>query len=235
MKLSLGPDARYSTIALSVSQAEQVQLEAVSGYSEAYGKLKTSGDVKVEKIDDQQKYLFLLRRIGRQKPFSHERRLRSIVDVLDCVSLLPSEQTSIYGLIIGTDRVDGRLPLGLWVKWPEAPDIEISDVANTVMRSVGSQLRYESEIARSRQKYGSLVYAYINRADHTRSPMGVSLQTNPAGSASIETIGDEYEPEEPMFRLECHNLYSYKQQLICLAGALAIAQLSEVANDEQIS
>jgi hypothetical protein len=40
----------------------------------------------------------------------------------------------------------------------------------------------------------------------------------------MDTIDDEYEPDAASFVLEAHNLATYKQQLICLVGAIGIAR-----------
>ncbi len=63
-----------------------------------------------------------------------------------------------------------------------------------------------------------LVYAQVNRQH------GVTLETNPIASASLDTDGNSYNPEDSVIELSAHNMYAHEMQLICLSGLIAIAR-----------
>jgi len=63
-----------------------------------------------------------------------------------------------------------------------------------------------------------MVYAQVSTAQ------GITLETNPAGSSSMDTDGDEYEATSEKISLYAHNLYTHEMQLICISGLIALAK-----------
>lgn len=111
---------------------------------------------------------------------------------------------------------DGRLRMHAEVAWPErATDKQASDFMTGVMQGIAYQLKYE------RRLVSELVGAQVIRE------RGVSLETNPLGSCNIGAGGYLYFPERPTVELHQHNIYSPIQQLICFAGAIAMARVDE--------
>lgn len=111
---------------------------------------------------------------------------------------------------------DGRLAISATVKWPEGvTDDAMAGFATTVMQETAHKLHYE------RKLIPDLVGAVVDRE------RGVTLQTNPIGSCSIDTDGSSYNPIESTFEVSAHNIYTSIQQLICFSGAVAIANAAE--------
>ncbi|MDN5275995.1 MAG: hypothetical protein JWN33_644 [Candidatus Saccharibacteria bacterium] len=106
-----------------------------------------------------------------------------------------------------------RLGMSAELAWPELADQDIQQVATDAMRSSAVNLRYAS-----RRIIPSLVYALVSRSE------GITLETNPAGSCSLDTDGMHYDPEASKVELYAHNLYAREMQLICLSGLVAIAR-----------
>ncbi len=107
--------------------------------------------------------------------------------------------------------VDGRLPMYADIAWPEADEEAVEALAEKHMRETAKKLKYEVPLIED------LVFASVSRA------RGVTLQTNPVGSCSIDTDGMHYDQADPVFELRAHNIYAPQQQLICFAGTVAIA------------
>jgi hypothetical protein len=126
---------------------------------------------------------------------------------------------------IGSERhgIAGRLGMEADVRWPQMDDKKLSQLATHKMLQTAVALGY----AQDRPLAGKmgLIYAEVDRS------RGVTLQTNPIGSCSVDTDGMWYKPEDPVIKLLQHNLYNSDQQFIILAGAIAIAHAEElVAN-----
>ncbi len=62
------------------------------------------------------------------------------------------------------------------------------------------------------------VYADVDPAS------GITLETNPAVEGHIETDTLRYVPGSPTFELRGDKLDTHYQQLICLAGAIAVTE-----------
>lgn len=110
----------------------------------------------------------------------------------------------------------GRLRMSAEVAWPErATDQQASYFMTGVMQRVAHQLKYE------RKLIPDLVGAQVIREQ------GVSIETNPLGSCNISAGGSLYFPERSTVELYQHNIYSPIQQLICFAGAIAMARVDD--------
>ena len=145
------------------------------------------------------------------------RRIVALISTIDGVAY-EEEQDPNLNVQMGTEHtIDGRLHMRAEVTWPRhASDKKMRKVARYFMRTTADALNYE------RKLIDELVYADVRRE------RGVTLETNPFGSCNIGAGGDGYHPERPTVELYQHNLYSPIQQLICLAGAVAMANTDKL-------
>ncbi len=112
------------------------------------------------------------------------------------------------------------------VQWPNMSEQPIAALTTNVMRSVARDIRYSRSDNDSLAAHGRLVDMLVySQIDRER---GVTLETNPLGSCSVGTNGMWYDGGESSFNLESHNLYTHEQQLIVVAGAIALAHADEL-------
>lgn len=159
---------------------------------------------------------------------SYQRKaLAKAVDLFgDAADLMPEDEDAPLRVVMSSDVLyDGtRLPMGAEVRWPPVEDELMQDITTKVMRRFARDIYY----ARIDNGYGykklidGLVYARVHRPD------GVTLETNPLGSCSLDTNGSWYDPAEEKAELLAHNLYAPDQQLICLAGLAAFSSGNRV-------
>jgi hypothetical protein len=120
----------------------------------------------------------------------------------------------------------GRLAIACEIRWPEPAinNASLSTLGTAVMLRAATELDYDdiSQKPRRHQRGRGLVYAHVDRQQ------GVVLETNEMGSCSMGTDGSWYRPEEAEFSISSHNIYGIDQQIICLAGAVAIARADEL-------
>lgn len=118
-------------------------------------------------------------------------------------------------VVMGWQLLPDRQRYGMWAKitWPEAEAREVAKLSTDSMRDTASYLMEEPKWL-----VDELVYADVSRAH------GVTLETNPMGSCSIGTNGQDYDSTAPDFELHAHNIYNHSQQLICLVGVVALAK-----------
>lgn len=94
-------------------------------------------------------------------------------------------------------------------------DNVLSGLVAMAMRRTARQLKYG--VVDKRSYVDSMVYGSVRRE------RGITLETNPVGSCSLDTDGSEFESSDERLNLYGHNLYSHEQQLICFTGAVALA------------
>ena len=92
---------------------------------------------------------------------------------------------------------------------PNSPDVELSRNATGSMRSMTNAL-------------GGFIDKDFPAASFS-TQSGITLETNPAASSSMDTDGQSYKGSQPIIELYAHNLYTHEAQLICLAGLIALA------------
>lgn len=164
-----------------------------------------------------------------------EEKAATLVDYVDAFSTSISYfdlQTNkiiasgkILNLGISSSRAGDGVRLGMYgmIKRPEGlSDEKISAVATTAMRSVAIDIGYANPDGKlKRNKYK----AFINDLVWTSydSERGVTITTNPLGSCSLDTDGNQYDPASEMIELHQHNIYTHTQQLLCLVGLVAVA------------
>jgi len=96
--------------------------------------------------------------------------------------------------------------------WPNLPDDQAARIATNAMRRMATDLgTYADEML------PGMVYARVRRAD------GITLETNPVASSSMDTDGTEYRASSERVTLYAHNLYTHEMQLICISGLIALA------------
>lgn len=113
-----------------------------------------------------------------------------------------------------TSRGYGVYGMDAEMAWPAVTDVEASLAGTRAMRQMAYDLGTYSD-----KQIPGMVYAHVDRA------RGITLETNPAGSCSMDTDGSEYRPTADRVTLYAHNLYTHEMQLICIAGLISITQL----------
>ena len=194
-------------------------------WQEAAEKLSKDRVLEVENDGTVSTLVFDLARIGRRRDKSRRYEdLTRTTTVMAAVGNYPclDETCPNLSISLGTEFTSGRLPMVAQVKWPEGiKDKELAARATQTMRTVAKDLGYARDVVPGHSEYQrlirDLVYADVQRQ------RWVSLQTNPMGSCALDTDGDEYSAEDHSFELWAHNLYSPDQQIICWAGAAALA------------
>jgi hypothetical protein len=102
------------------------------------------------------------------------------------------------------------------LQWPNVPDDQVSYFATTAMRQMAKDLgTYSNDML------PGMVYARVRRSD------GITLETNPVASSSMDTDGTEYHETAERVTLYAHNLYTHEMQLICISGLIALAKAGE--------
>lgn len=174
--------------------------------------------IEVVEGDDSSRLLLNARKLGAKRQHKH-RSTRDVVEYLATLaaSIDPAHHDQALQVYMGVSPLGttGRYGMSAKVRWPDVPDQELAAATTRQMRETATDLRhFPSATARLLPE---LVYADVSRQH------GVTLQTNPMGSCSLDTAGDRYRADEPAFEVHAHNIYSHEQQLICFAGLVAIA------------
>jgi hypothetical protein len=119
----------------------------------------------------------------------------------------------------------GHLGLAARGRWPKEADADSRDFqkrTTAAMRIVATDLQYGRETKPNLVDYQTflpkLVYAQVDRGT------GITLQTNAAGNCSLETDPESYSPESSKYLMQGEGLISEEQQLICLAGVVALGE-----------
>lgn len=134
----------------------------------------------------------------------------------------PGEEDSRMRVHMGTSSINntGRYPMYADIAWADVSEEELGRIATGYMQSTAKKLQYEDK-----GLIPSLVYAQVSKE------RGVTLQTNPMGSCSLETDGTFYDPASPRYELYAHNIYNHMQQYICFAGSVALAHADILAKE----
>ena len=96
---------------------------------------------------------------------------------------------------------------------PAVSDRDATLIATRAMRSMAYDLGTYSKKA-----IPGMVYAQI------LTESGMSFETNPVASSSMDTDGMEYEADSDRITLHSHNLYTHEMQLICISGIIALVK-----------
>lgn len=126
----------------------------------------------------------------------------------------PDQVLPTVDMSIKPVSTDHRYGMNVMLRWPQTDPESAANFASTQMRQFARTLDLHS--GQSRDLLEDLVYAQARR------DTGVSFQTNPMGSCSIESDHQDYTSASTV-DLWQHNLYNSQQQLICLVGAIAFA------------
>ncbi len=181
--------------------------------------IKLPPSQKVLDIDESGKGIRLrprLKRIGAiQDHVKKSTRIKQVARVISGVSVsTPTErQDPMLNVYMSTHRLqDGtRLPMYAEVKRSTEDNIIMGQIATDSMRRTARELKYcGGDIL------DSMVYAQVD-------DNGVTLETNPLASSSLDTDGSDYDNDSETIKVYAHNLYSHEMQLICLTGLIRLA------------
>jgi hypothetical protein len=112
--------------------------------------------------------------------------------------------------------------LAVIVRSPDMSDPEaLEEVALRGMVGMATDLAYRGRVGDSRKKIESELAHTLDVS--ISSTKGVTLTADSAAQASLSTVGD-YDPASGFVYLHAQNLEGPEQSLICLAGAIELAQ-----------
>ena len=168
--------------------------------------------------DDSTRLLFRTKKIGQYSRLMASQKSRQAVSVIDSIVTHTPDSRQDPRLLVemGLEPMgtSDRYGFHARVMWPESDMLTAAKEATHMMRRTAHDLRH----AMSKRSLNDMVYAQLDRN------RGMTLETNPIASASLDTDGDSYSPEDEAAELWAHNLYSHQMQLICLSGLIAIAR-----------
>ncbi|HEX5798335.1 MAG TPA: hypothetical protein VFX79_03180 [Candidatus Saccharimonadales bacterium] len=160
---------------------------------------------------------------------NNRQRNRVLAGVLDYLHFLGSGQADWLeadpqcqmreGILRPWASEDG---LAVIIKSPDMSDPQaLEELALRGMAGMATDLAYRGRIGDPRKKVESEL---AHTLDASISPNeGVTLTADTAAQASLSTV-DDYDPESGFVYLHARNLERSEQSLICLAGAIELAQ-----------
>ncbi len=157
-----------------------------------------------------------LKRIGSiQDRVKRSTRIKQVAHVISGVSgSTPTDrQDPMLNVYMSTHRLpdDTRLPMFAEVKRSTEDNLSLGRLATEAMLKTARELKYGN-----RDILDGMVYAQVDNN-------GVTLETNPGGSCSLDTDGSDYDNNSETIKVYAHNLYSNEMQLICLSGLIRLA------------
>lgn len=168
-------------------------------------------------IEEGRRLIFSTRRAGNlPDKYKRDRCKQMVIAINEVVQAAPDNlQDPSLALELGDDYInDGdRFGFNAYVKWPDADLVAVQDIATKAMHRTAKDLKYAQGC-----NLNGMVYAQLSRQ------YGVTLETNSIASASLDTDGTSYNPEDSVINLSAHNMYSHEMQLVCLSGLIAIAR-----------
>lgn len=161
------------------------------------------------------------KKIGNRHSDQNRRQAaRRVAGVITWIDMFAEHHQKDPGMSVqmgDTYSSDGRLGMVARLRWPsQATDQVMSQLGTYFMKDTARKLNYE------RKMIDELVYCGVLREQ------GIIIETNPLGSCNISAGGDYYDASEPTVELWQHNIYSPVQQLICFAGAIAVAKADKL-------
>ena len=145
--------------------------------------------------------------------------VRRILEILDESNIGNYWRTDGYGnadleVQIGYEqRGYGVFDMSAEIVRPTVSDNFATLIATQAMRQMAHDLGTYPD-----KDISSLVYAQVSTTD------GITLETYPIGSCSMDTNGDKYNENSEKITLSAHNLYTHDMQLICISGLIALAR-----------
>ena len=170
----------------------------------------------VDKANDRTILTTDLDKIAESQP-EKETRLARVVYALGAVAevaMLEDRKDPMMEVMMGVKVLadDSRLDMNGRLNRPLDDDGQMERRATAAMRRTARRLQYMPESI-----LDSLVYAEVHNSH------GVTIETNPMGSCSLDTDGDYYRPDSESADVYGHNIYSHEIQVICLSGLIAVA------------
>ncbi len=121
--------------------------------------------------------------------------------------------------VLSTNK-DGTLSPVFNLAWPRLDERHVEDLASRHMIETTKKMQYIDKLLLQ-----NTVYANIKRQS-----FGIILNTNSTNEYDMSSINGLYHPENPRITMTAGNIRNYEQQLICLAGAVAIAHADELVS-----
>lgn len=202
---------------------ERIQ-ESCAGVSKVLGELTTKStrliDVDAQVESGFSRIYMNYNRIGRYH--NEKRKPVMLGKFIALVGVLSAQGVGDSGGRVSVDiksipsSPGGQYDTRTLLHWPEGVDNnEISTVVKGVMYDSARKLRY---ISKDGQR---MVSAQVERES------GVVLCANPLLGSSLRTL-DTYDASANTFELRSRNIYEPEQQLVCLAGAIALAHVDDL-------
>lgn len=125
---------------------------------------------------------------------------------------------------------DSRFPMEATVSWPTmikqgaSAELRVAGLAGQKMRKTARDINYLPNLSPKLRM--ETIFAIVSRES------GVTLETLREGSCSLDTDGQVYNPASEVFDLDDHNLYQHNQQVVLLAGVVAIAHADELLSPQ---
>lgn len=194
-----------------------------------------AGCVIAEELDELNdgdwKIALLLDKVGaKRKPETRAALLNPMSGIIQAVASADSwsRDRQLYISFRGTNQgLDKGSGMYAQMLWPEASDEDVTELATTSMRTVANVLRYGADLDSIKQYRTQLLEDFVV-AEFSKED-GVRLQTDPLSQAHM-SVDNSFSSEQdtPYLRLETNKELTPEQQLICLAGAIAIAHADEL-------
>lgn len=171
-------------------------------------------DVEHDTVNDRTQVLLRSHSLGRENRAEHP--LAVLNTLYNNVAMRDTLVPQVKMTPTPLDASSHRYGMMTELRWPSAEHIEEASVYATehMQRfAAGAQLFREPRQCRD----SKMVFV---QADRSR---GITVETNHLGSCNISAGGDDYDPDSDTVTLWQHNLYTTKQQLACLVGAVGFA------------
>lgn len=149
---------------------------------------------------------------------------KAVTGALVCLEEMagPERQDPAIKTKLAIDPADpsGRLATHFTLTWPTGPESELAEIATDAMFESASRLGYSKPY-----HIGQEVFAKVNRQKY-----GIRLRLDRELDQYLRTNREMHDPASKVVELNQSNLYSHEQQLICLAGSVAIAHADALVN-----
>lgn len=208
------------------------------GYATMLDEAIAVNDVKQETDEAKNtRFTMLLHRIGRGQPSHIEPRLHRIIRIIDFLSIadgLENEFDIPKGEIAvradATKSLTGGLYTSVRGRMPaKAQSQKAIYHSQTVMRAMASQFYQSSGYSNEfweRRLQTTIIYE--RSTEHPR--IGVSLQTDVEQDLYRESDIVPHPAEPQFFEASPRNVRSHRQQLLYIAGAVAVTQAAQFTN-----
>lgn len=169
------------------------------------------------------------RLVGSRLRETTNRPLRDTVGYLSVVALAAAsigrQDPKLHVSFGEPNRPRSGYAMQLHFRWPQRNNDGLRLQATAAMKRMATDLRYAFNPATHRSPTASNYVDYVAEVVSAQVDRrtGVSLTVDAREGAKLATNRNAYQPQHPVAYLESYGLSSYKHQLVCLAGAVALA------------